>query len=59
MEQRRLGRRGLVVSALGFGCMSISEFYGTPDEQELASEEIRRIGEAVPKGAAADTAMPT
>ncbi len=34
MEKRRLGTQGLVVSALGLGCMSMSEFYGTPDEQE-------------------------
>ncbi len=34
MEQRRLGTRGLLVSALGLGCMSMSEFYGIPDEQE-------------------------
>lgn len=29
LKQRMLGR--LEVSALGLGCMSMSEFYGTPD----------------------------
>jgi aryl-alcohol dehydrogenase-like predicted oxidoreductase len=32
MEQRRLGSQGLEVSAVGFGCMGMSEFYGRSDE---------------------------
>jgi aryl-alcohol dehydrogenase-like predicted oxidoreductase len=41
MEQRKLGNAGLVVSAMGLGCMGMSEFYsGRDDEQSLAT--IRR-----------------
>jgi aryl-alcohol dehydrogenase-like predicted oxidoreductase len=41
MEQRTLGRDGLVVSPIGLGCMGMSEFYGPRDEDE-AIATIRR-----------------
>jgi len=31
METRTLGRSGLVVSAIGLGCMGVPEFYGQGD----------------------------
>jgi aryl-alcohol dehydrogenase-like predicted oxidoreductase len=34
MQSRKLGRSGLTVSALGLGCMGMSEFYGPRDDNE-------------------------
>src|SRR5687767_13062310 len=43
MERRNLGSEGLVVSALGLGCMGMSEFYGTGDEEESVATIHRAI----------------
>ena len=34
MQKRLLGRDGLEVSALGFGCMGISSGYGQPTSRD-------------------------
>ena len=43
METRRLGSRGLEVSAVGLGCMGMSEFYGTIDEDEAVATIHRAL----------------
>jgi aryl-alcohol dehydrogenase-like predicted oxidoreductase len=43
METRELGRSGLRVSALGLGCMGMSEFYGSTDENESIATIHRSI----------------
>jgi aryl-alcohol dehydrogenase-like predicted oxidoreductase len=43
IPQRRLGKSGLVVSALGLGCMGMSEFYGTADQAESVATIRRAI----------------
>lgn len=46
MQQRKLGTQGLAVSAVGLGCMGMSEFYGPRDE----SESIATIHRALDLG---------
>jgi aryl-alcohol dehydrogenase-like predicted oxidoreductase len=43
MDRRNLGGEGLVVSALGLGCMGMSEFYGTGDEEESVATIHRAV----------------
>ncbi len=43
METRKLGKQGLVVSALGLGCMGMSEFYSGRDEQEAVATLHRAL----------------
>jgi aryl-alcohol dehydrogenase-like predicted oxidoreductase len=43
MEQRTLGGQGLRVSALGLGCMGMSQSYGPADEQESVATIHRAL----------------
>src|SRR3712207_6822351 len=43
VDQRNLGNEGLVVSELGLGCMGMSEFYGTADEDESVATIHRAV----------------
>jgi aryl-alcohol dehydrogenase-like predicted oxidoreductase len=48
MEKRKLGNRGLEVSALGLGCMGMSFSYGPPkDKQEMTSLLRAAVGRGI------------
>src|SRR5215213_1779761 len=43
MQKRTLGSEGLEVSAQGLGCMGMTEFYGTRDEDEAVATIQRAL----------------
>jgi len=46
MQNRKLGNQGLTVSAIGLGCMGMSDFYGSSD----ASENMKVLAAALEQG---------
>src|SRR3954470_19169481 len=49
VAQRKLGSDGLTVSALGLGCMGMSQSYGSPEERD-ERESIATIHRAIELG---------
>ena len=43
LKKRKLGEQGLTVSALGLGCMGMSQSYGVPDDRESIATIYRAI----------------
>jgi aryl-alcohol dehydrogenase-like predicted oxidoreductase len=47
MEKRALGGQGLVVSAMGLGCMGMSDFYGARDDAESMATIHRALDDGI------------
>jgi aryl-alcohol dehydrogenase-like predicted oxidoreductase len=45
MLERTLGRSGLQVSAMGYGCMGLTGMYGTPPDRRIGIEIVRAASE--------------
>ena len=43
LQTRKLGRGGPAVSAIGLGCMGMTQSYGTPDEKESEATLLRAV----------------
>jgi aryl-alcohol dehydrogenase-like predicted oxidoreductase len=43
MKKRKLGKQGIEISALGLGCMGMSEFYGRRDDRESVATIHRAL----------------
>ena len=54
MERRALGTQGLETSAIGLGCLNMSDFYSVPEEKE----SIRTIHRAIELGIDLAVVMP-
>jgi aryl-alcohol dehydrogenase-like predicted oxidoreductase len=52
LPPRQLGHEGLEVSALGLGCMGMSQSYGVPDDLESVATLHRAIELGVTTGVA-------
>ena len=59
MNSLRLGTSGPIVSALGLGCMGMSDLYGPAERGESLATLRAAIEAAVPPGAAAGTRYAT
>ena len=40
MQKGKLGKRGLEVSALGLGCMGMSQSYGVPPDKQIGRAHV-------------------
>lgn len=47
MQQRPLGRTGVELSALGFGCMTLIGWYGTRDDEEARATLLSALDQGV------------